>query len=220
MVIDKAREEVYQLHLIDPNGPLEAHLPVPTIEPNRNPSEWGMPLLELCHKFILAEQKGLNKIQEIQQKTEMPNFFFKASIKHFDCNNKTWNSYVCVCVGGENVCVHTCTHAYSVMSDSLQSHGENIGVGCHLPDSGIEPVSPAGAGATWEASGDRRSRQQLLSPNHYMGQQDGGGEAGARKLWISRVCRAEKPRDAEAVMTNIIFLRQQDLSWWMGFHGC
>ena len=116
MVIDKAREEVYQLHLIDPNGPLEAHLPVPTTEPNRNPSKWGMPLLELCHKFILAEQKGLNKIQEIQQKTEMPNFFFKASIKHFDCNNKTWNSYVCVLGGRMCVCTRAPMHTQSCLT--------------------------------------------------------------------------------------------------------
>ena len=56
------------------------------------------------------------------------------------------------------MCVHVCTRAYSVMSDSLQSHGlypasllcpwdspgENIGVGCHLPESGIEPAVAGG----------------------------------------------------------------------------
>lgn len=34
MVIDKTREETCQLHLTDPNGAPEAHLALPTSEPN------------------------------------------------------------------------------------------------------------------------------------------------------------------------------------------
>ena len=51
-VIDKAREEVYQLHLTYPNGTPEAHLAVP--EPNWDPNEGGMLLLEHYHKCLLA----------------------------------------------------------------------------------------------------------------------------------------------------------------------
>ena len=39
VVIVKAREEEYHLHLIDSNGTPEAHLAVPTAEPNWDPSE-------------------------------------------------------------------------------------------------------------------------------------------------------------------------------------
>ena len=37
MVTDKAREEAYQLHLMDPNGTPKAHLAAPTVEPNWDP---------------------------------------------------------------------------------------------------------------------------------------------------------------------------------------
>lgn len=77
MVIDKTKEEVHQLHLTDPNGTPEAHLAASTAEPNWDPSEGGMPLLEHHHKCILAglhkgvpKQKSLNKIQEIPAKNK------------------------------------------------------------------------------------------------------------------------------------------------------
>ena len=46
MVIDKARKSAYQFHLTHPNGAPEAHLTVPTTQPNWGPREGGMSLLE------------------------------------------------------------------------------------------------------------------------------------------------------------------------------
>ena len=43
MVIDKARESAYQLRLTHPNGAPEAHLTVPTTEPNWGPMREGCP---------------------------------------------------------------------------------------------------------------------------------------------------------------------------------
>ena len=40
MVTDQAREEAYQLHLMDSNGTPKAHLAAPTAEPNWEPL-WG-----------------------------------------------------------------------------------------------------------------------------------------------------------------------------------
>ena len=85
MVIDKAREEAYQLHLTDLKGIPEAHLAVPTAEPNWDPNEGRRPILVHYSKFISAglwkgepKQKSLNKIQEIQQKpNEDPSEFLE-----------------------------------------------------------------------------------------------------------------------------------------------
>ena len=54
MVIDKAREEAYQLHLTDLKGIPEAHLAVPTAEPNWDPNEGRRPILVHYSKFISA----------------------------------------------------------------------------------------------------------------------------------------------------------------------
>ena len=54
MVIDKAREEVHQLHLVDLDGTLEANQAVPTSEPHWDPKNGDMPHLEHYRKCILA----------------------------------------------------------------------------------------------------------------------------------------------------------------------
>ena len=54
MVFGKAGEEAYQFHLMVPGGAPEAHLAVPSAEPNQDPNLGGMPLSEHYLKCILA----------------------------------------------------------------------------------------------------------------------------------------------------------------------
>ena len=54
MVIDKAREEAYQLHLADPDGAPEANLAVLIAEPDWDPNNGDMPLLKHYRKCILV----------------------------------------------------------------------------------------------------------------------------------------------------------------------
>ena len=72
MVVDKAREESHQLHLPDPDEAPEANLAVPIAEPDWDPNNGGMPLLEYYRRCVLVSlrkgvprQKSLDKIQEI-----------------------------------------------------------------------------------------------------------------------------------------------------------
>ena len=54
MVIDIAREEARQLHLVDLDGTPEANQAVPTSEPHWDPKNGDMPHLEHYRKCILA----------------------------------------------------------------------------------------------------------------------------------------------------------------------
>ena len=54
MVIDIAREEARQLHLVDLDGTPEANQAVPTSEPHWDPKNRDMPHLEHYRKCILA----------------------------------------------------------------------------------------------------------------------------------------------------------------------
>ena len=55
MVIDKAREEVHQLHLVDPDGTPGANLvEVPTAEPDWDPNNRESAHLEHFRKCVLA----------------------------------------------------------------------------------------------------------------------------------------------------------------------
>lgn len=83
MAIDKAREEVHQLHLEDPTGAPEENPTVPLADPN---DATGRLRLEHYKRCILAQlttgapkQKSLNKVQGIQQKSdEDPSAFLQG----------------------------------------------------------------------------------------------------------------------------------------------
>ena len=69
MVIEKAREEVHQLHLVGPNGTPETNLAILIAEPNGDPNNGCRPLLEHYRRSVLVglqkgvpRQKSLNKI--------------------------------------------------------------------------------------------------------------------------------------------------------------
>ena len=87
-----------------------------------------------------------------KSRTQLSNFHFSFKRVPFSLS-LTLCVCVCVCVC---ICVHTCLHAYSVMSDSCDpmgiahwtplawnSPGKNTGASCHVLLQGIEVMSPA-----------------------------------------------------------------------------
>ena len=80
LVLDKTNEEAQRLCQENPDGALGSPKAIPLTEPSWDPNGDGLPFLEHCKRCILEgmrkgvpEQKSLNMVQEVQQKsTEDP----------------------------------------------------------------------------------------------------------------------------------------------------
>ena len=94
-MLDMANEESRRLHQENPGGALNPIRAIPLMEPNWDPNGNGLPFLEHYKRCILEgmrkgfpEQKSLNMVQAVQQKsTENPSQY-QETVKEISGDGK------------------------------------------------------------------------------------------------------------------------------------
>ena len=94
-MLDKANEEAWRLHQENPDGALGPPKAIPLTKPNQDPNGNGLPFLEHYKRCILEgmrkgfpEQKSLNMVQAVQQKsTENPSQY-QETVKEISGDGK------------------------------------------------------------------------------------------------------------------------------------